>query len=285
MPHYESGTHRLWSLLEGMPSALRRVDLWLAQDLKPCPGTGDGWQYHPVPTLVSCLSGVVRTLGGPAGRLDLQAGETLVIGPGVWHAHVAVRHNSVSYRQGFVGTYSDLTLFDQRRKMMGKVPIQPCRQLMDRLVALGTGVAMAEARKHACTDVFRHLLTETIDPLPPPHPAIQSLVDLLWARYFERITAADLVAASGLGRSQAYALFGAYFGESIKQALLRMRLELAQGLLREGFRVSVIAPHCGFSSRSDLSRCFQRRFGLPPREERARSRRTSTAVGSATTDG
>jgi AraC family transcriptional regulator len=62
-------------------------------------------------------------------------------------------------------------------------------------------------------------------------------------------------------------VFQALVGSTPADFVQRLRLEKALGLLSHPRRPSLtaIALACGFSSSSDFSRCFKRRFGIPPR--------------------
>jgi len=253
----------MWSLVEAFPAALSGVHLWHAREA-PIPSRVD-CHYHSLPTMVACLQGVARVIGGHAGHLDLHAGEVLVIAPGVWHANQALRPGSVAFEQGFLATCSDAKLHDHERVLMSRLPRQPCLLLMKRIIDLGAGPKAAKARRIACVQLFTQILDETIEPLAPPHPAVQRMIGVLWRRLHEPITTNDLFRASGISRSQAYLLFTAHFGASIKREMLRLRLDLAQELLKEGFAVGEVATRCGFASRANFTRSFTRVVGAPPR--------------------
>src|SRR5262245_35860141 len=61
-------------------------------------------------------------------------------------------------------------------------------------------------------------------------------------------------------------VFQALIGSTPADFMQRLRLEKALGLLSSPRPPSLtaIALACGFSSSSDFSRCFKRRFGAPP---------------------
>lgn len=263
IPRYEQGSHRLWSLLERLPGALTRVELWPLADWPAA--APEGLHCHTVPTVIACLEGVVRTRGGPARRIDLHAGEVLVIAPGVWHAHEPLRPGSAAFQQGFLASCSDLQVEDHRRVLLGRVPVQPCRRLAEQVVALGAAPAAARARRIAAAELVAQVLRETIEPLDLPHPALHRMVHLLWEGFQRPLTAEDILAASGLGRSRSYQLFRQYFGEGVTASLQRMRLELARALLAQGRPVAEVARLCGFPSRAALTRSHRRAFGAAPR--------------------
>ena len=78
------------------------------------------------------------------------------------------------------------------------------------------------------------------------------------------LTARRILAASGLGASQAHAVFKAFFGASPKQMVLRLRLGMARHLLEEGASVAEAAEAVGFSRRADLTRAWRVHHGSAP---------------------
>lgn len=60
-------------------------------------------------------------------------------------------------------------------------------------------------------------------------------------------------------------VFQALVGSTPAEFVKRLRLERALGLMsRRATSLTAIALECGFSSSSDFSRCFRRRYGVPP---------------------
>jgi transcriptional regulator GlxA family with amidase domain len=59
----------------------------------------------------------------------------------------------------------------------------------------------------------------------------------------------------------------------IGEAVERMRLDRATRLLESsGATIKAVAQRCGFGSEEIMRRAFQRRFGVPPLDYRARFR-------------
>ena len=76
----------------------------------------------------------------------------------------------------------------------------------------------------------------------------------------------DLVKLSGYGRSRFFSLFFAETGMSPNDYIVRMRIERAQALLREGTcNILDIALSCGFKSASTFSATFAKFVGVSPR--------------------
>lgn len=243
---------RWWRLLDDLPATLGRVERWLDADPPPADGR-DGDHLHAVPTLVVCLAGVTRHLR-PGGRADLHPGEALLIAPGIWHRHERPRAGSAFFAQGFLATDSDVVLGDHAASVRGRLPREPGRRLI--------GLALAEdddaLRRRRCADLIRQVLAETVaDPAPAP-PALRRMLHRMWSGLHTGVGVADLVAASGLSRAQAYRVFAAGYGVPPKEALQLARLELADGLRTRGLGPAEIAAHCGFPSRATYARARRR---------------------------
>ncbi len=243
---------RRWSnLLEAMPDRLAAVRRWT--DPVDAPSDTATGHQHTVPTLVCCLAGVMR-IERPGTRVDLLPGEALVIAPGVWHHHAQVRPGSVVFGQGFMAAWSDVVVYDGRRDIAGRIPTQPSRLLMDRLLGEAD-----DARRLAMTrELMQQALGETARPLEFPHPALPKMLRLLWGRLHRGVTADDLVRVSGLARSQAYAIFTTGYGISPRLAIARSRLDLAEALLNAGVPAAQVAARCGFPDRTTFTRAWKR---------------------------
>jgi AraC family transcriptional activator of tynA and feaB len=88
------------------------------------------------------------------------------------------------------------------------------------------------------------------------------------------LTAEAVAAKLGCSRATLYRVFAPY-GESVAALIWAARLRLASRLLasprHRHMLVADIAFNCGFSEPSSFNRMFKRRFGMTPRDARARS--------------
>jgi AraC family transcriptional regulator len=82
----------------------------------------------------------------------------------------------------------------------------------------------------------------------------------------EPLRLGDLARVALLSPFHFHRVFQALIGATPADFVQRLRLEKALGLLAQPRPPSLtgIALACGFSSSSDFSRCFKRRFGVPP---------------------
>lgn len=195
------------------------------------------------------------------GGTDLGPGEALLIGPGAWHAHVPARRGTILYEQGLVDRRVVWSLHDARN-FGGQfaIPLHPASALLDRLLAEGE----AEARCRQLSQLI-DITMETIAELPMWEASLREMWNTAWRGLGQPITAAEVLAASGLSARHAHRCFVGHFGETPKQLILRCRLELAKAHLRRGAGIAVAATAAGFGNRGDLTRNWRRRYGSPPR--------------------
>jgi AraC-like DNA-binding protein len=246
-------TRRLAGLLEAWPSRLERLTVWPARPGRTARFDDGGQHRHTIPTLVSCLDGVVR-VRSVHGSIDLHPGAALVIAPGVWHRHEDLRHGAASLGMGSFGPWCDIALLDVGTTTWGRLPAEPARGLLARLLAASD----EGERLRLLRDLAAQLVSERVEPLAFPHPAVERMLAKLWTRLDRGITAADLVAASGLGRSQAYALFTRVLGISPKRAVEQARRELARHLLAAGCSSDEVVRACGYGDRRAMARIHRR---------------------------
>jgi AraC-like DNA-binding protein len=260
-----------WTLADRLPAELRAVALWPAGS--PLPGDLAYGQLHPCPTAVACLTGVVR-VGGAGGVLDLHPGEALVVGAGVWHAHHPVRPGGAWAAIGFLPGCAMLTLGDHAGHWDGRLARAPLREALAR-------VEHAEdpaRRLRAFRDLAALAVAGDVPALDLGPPPVRAMVRRLWAGWHRGITTAAVLAASGLGRSQAYRAFTAWYGLPPKLALEATRLELAEALLAAGLPVQETAYRCGYRAAAGFSRATtarRRRAPPPPRGAAASGRDTA----------
>lgn len=91
-------------------------------------------------------------------------------------------------------------------------------------------------------------------------------IDHIVGHLDEPLRLRELARVAMLSPFHFHRVFQALIGSTPADFVQRLRLEKALGLLSRPRRRSLtaIALACGFSSSSDFSRCFKRRFGVPP---------------------
>jgi AraC-like DNA-binding protein len=250
---YDPAVARAMARIAALAAGLRRVERWAAREDH---GVGD--HFHAIPTLVVCLAGAVRVEGGPRGRIDLSAGEAVLIPPAARHRHAPLRGAAQYLDLGFVAEVTDFDIRGDGVHAWGRAPREPYRTRMERMLGAAAGERL-ELGRRLCGE----LAQERLMSMRLPHAAVSRMSARLW-RGSPGLTAAALVRASGLRASQAHALFREFFGETPKQAILSLRLGIARQLIEEGAGVAEAAARAGFRRRADLTRAWRLRHGRPP---------------------
>ena len=76
---------------------------------------------------------------------------------------------------------------------------------------------------------------------------------------------ASMATAAGMSRSAFAAAFKTHVDNTPAEYLVRWRVALAQGLLRDGKSIKLAADQLGYASAASLSRAFTQAVGLSPR--------------------
>lgn len=246
----------LWLAAARLSTTLTSVGLIGGAAIHPRREAGE---IHTVPTLIACLTGVVRVecLGKP---VDLHAGEATLVAPGAWHRHAPLKAGSASLGQGFMLGRSDMELSVPSQAWLLAIPEQPSRGLLTRACAAGARERLALVRES-----LAGLGDESARPVTPMPAAVQKMWLYLRRERLAPIRAADVLRASGLKPTRAHLLFSGYFSETPHKMLTRHRLEYACHLLAAGRDVGKVAAQCGFRNRRQFTAAFRAAFATSPR--------------------
>lgn len=258
-----------WTALRAIPQTLRTVQRWKASDYPPT--EEHGYHQHSVPTLVVCVHGSARISssartgsrahsGSDSARVDLLAGDALILQPGAWHRHETIRKGALVFQQGFLRGRADFWFANHERMLMASVPEFPSRRTLETACATRDATERCRILREHITNITN----EVAEPLRPIPPAVSLMEEVLWSLVSRPGSADDIIRASGVGRAQAYRLFTQHLGQTPAVALLTMRLDLAERLLAEGLAIYEVAERCGFTSRVVFSRAFHRERGYAP---------------------
>jgi AraC-like DNA-binding protein len=256
-----------WQVLAGL--RLRRlvvldrlVPWWDGQEVR----------RHSIPEVVVVLEGAARLETGLRQHQDLEHGDVVLVQPWVWFdqprpTHGAVLNLGWSHAQGVV------QISTRRDFWEGALP----RALVEDAVP-AAAAAVGERQRSAIAGLLAEVARAPQRPAPMD-PALRRMCEVMWRHRTKPITATQVLAASGLGRTAAYALFSAWFGLPPKRLLLAQRLDLARRLLAEDAAVAAVARECGFRSRREFTRRFRLVHGHPPTAWSAETRSETGAAG------
>jgi AraC-like DNA-binding protein len=102
-------------------------------------------------------------------------------------------------------------------------------------------------------------------PLAPrDRVLLESVIEVMRARYREHVTLADLAAVAGLTQFQLIGLFRKGVGMTPHAYLTQIRLEAARSALRRAAPIAEAAIEAGFYDQAALTRHFKRCYGITP---------------------
>ena len=255
----------LWIKLEEQSRQLRRVLRIQANQDRLAFWSGS--EMHHVPTSVVCLQGQARLYIERDQALTLEAGEAVVIAPGVFHQHDKIAKNCFVMLQGLTPKASDFHLRSSDTSFYGYIPLERAQDVFHRIIQ--------ESERHALRWIED--MRKVCGRILNEHVAASNAVPQQFSRMFhyfvrfayEGITVEDVINVSNLSRSRAYALWTKYYGTPLRQAICQQRLYLAKLLLSNtGMDVRSISERCGFHSRQQMTRLFQDQEQCSPRQWR-----------------
>ena len=103
-------------------------------------------------------------------------------------------------------------------------------------------------------------------PLPPAEMLLQRAKALIAREAVNGLTARDLAAQLGISQRLLLLRFRQFENISVREAILRTRLEAVRQRLAENPRIrrDALAAACGFASANRLAHLFKERYGKPP---------------------
>ncbi len=247
---------RIWSALQQVSEQVRSCQALPIHGQAPWPGA----EMHIIPTIVGCLGGQMRLALGPKDFIDLETGDVVVIAPGCVHQHIASRHKHISFGQGFRKDYSDINLRGETT-YHALVSQKPYLKLMQQILETRS----AKQRRLLMQDYLQHLMGD--QHFEPQHGAAAAgkMYEYMRKHCHKPISIDPIIAASGLSRSRAFAVYKECYGISPHLDMMQRRCYLAQAFLRSGSSVTEAAERSGFPSRRHMTRAFNDIFGVSPR--------------------
>ena len=262
IPVFDPQALRVWELVAEIPGNIRKVQwLWACDSPDPLPG---GSHMHPVPQLLVAMRGTARIHSRLRPPIDLHPGEALVMAPGAWHHHEPLRPTSILYMQGLLHAHSDVALWTGEKQLRLLVPLEPARLMLHQLIERAPG----HDPYTLCDSILSQFVQERALEWEIVEGPLMRMTLCFWHNLHKPITAHDILAASGLGTTQANRLFRAHHAVTPAEALEAARMGVARQLLREGMAISDVPRRCGYATLNRFERAFKRCHGASPREWR-----------------
>jgi len=109
------------------------------------------------------------------------------------------------------------------------------------------------------------LALATDRPHPAPRTTAEAVRREMEARYYDpELRVRDIARLLGLSQEELSRRYKRETGTTVRQALVRLRLERARDLLRQGMRIKEVAIVTGWSTQHHFSNTFRKRLGLWP---------------------
>ncbi len=265
---------------EAMPSPTEILPLWLKLEecshklkrlrrLQPNKDRIDHWpgaEMHHVPTLVLCIAGQTRITYERDRKLDLNVGEGVIIGPGIFHAHEKLRSGCATLSQGITPRHSDFNLQNKDTHFYGHIPIDRVENVFHGIIN-DRHEKPQQWLKHLKS--ILHCILHEYEERTHSVPSSFHKMFHYFVRYvYEGASVEDIIQAGGLSRSRAYKIWSDNYSVPLRMAICQQRLGLAKLLLQTDLSIEAIAERCGFSSRQQMTRLFQEHEHCSPRQWR-----------------
>jgi AraC-like DNA-binding protein len=204
-----------------------------------------------------------------AVRLTPRNGENLVLQEfsiGLEHLFPLFAANEIpSLRRVFDGLrgarhYSATTQVARAcHKVMRDVPPEQGLDQRSQLLRIAALVLAAESARSQTAPVGPVLVQDKM----------RQMLEGLSAEHLLRLTVKELAGQLGCSRRHLNRLFHRYYGSSVADVRMELRLAKAVTLLRDpDAKVASVASECGFHCPNVFNICFKRRFGTSPGERR-----------------
>lgn len=205
-------------------------------------------------TLIHYVLSGKGTLYARGQAFPVAAGQAFIILPGEVTTYTADKEDPWYYRWiGFDGALSE---------HFSKLPpvFTPPDSLFVKLFRLAADPSVAEYRLAAeLFSLYAALFTETT-----ANPHVRRVENYIRAAYMHPLRVEQIATELNLDRRYLSRLFKEKTGETIQAYLIRVRMEAAADLLRQGCSVADAACLAGYDDTANFSKMFKRHFGESP---------------------
>ncbi|RCL26945.1 AraC family transcriptional regulator [Pseudomonas sp. AFG_SD02_1510_Pfu_092] len=198
-------------------------------------------------------------------RIEVTAGTTVLMNPGVVHACNPIAGEPWSYLMMFV----DMPWL---QTLGFALPPQACstspvlyRCLLQAFADLfDASVPDREGRLAKLFAALPALLGGTAGAQDQGHPRLDAAAAFIRAHRSDPLSLEDICAACGLSRSYLIRAFRQRFGLTPHGYLLDQRVQLARAQLRQGLAIAEVAQAAGFADQAHLQRAFKQHLAATP---------------------
>ncbi|NIE77909.1 AraC family transcriptional regulator [Pantoea sp. Tr-811] len=198
-------------------------------------------------------------------QVEISAGSTVMMNPGVVHACNPIAGQGWSYLMLFV----DMPWLRAQGFMLPAQTFSTSAPLYGRLLRVFADLFDSEvADREAGLARFFQQLPDYLEAVPAKadtaHPQLDSAAAFMRAHRSDPLSLADICAACGLSRSYLIRAFRQRFGLTPHGYLLDQRVQQARAQLRKGRAIAEVALEAGFADQAHLQRAFKQHLAATP---------------------
>jgi AraC-like DNA-binding protein len=198
-------------------------------------------------------------------RIEVGAGTTVLMNPGVVHNCNPIKGEPWSYLMMFVDLpWLQAHGFRLPMQTRSGSPGLYRRVLQGFADLFDAGVADREARLVALFDALPGLLGGSESVCEEGSPRLEAAAAFIRAHRTSPLSLEDICSACGLSRSYLIRAFRQRFGLTPHGYLLDQRVQMARAQLRKGRAIADVALEAGFADQAHLQRAFKQHLAATP---------------------
>jgi len=214
---------------------------------------------------IGAITGGRSTYLNGEQRIEVAAGTTVLMNPGVVHTCNPVAGEPWSYLMLFVDLpWLQALGFGLPAQTLSTSPVLYQRLLQAFADLFDTRVADREARLAALFSELPALLGGDGQLSDEGNPRLNAAAAFIRAHRSDALSLEDICAACGLSRSYLIRAFRQRFGLTPHGYLLDQRVQLARAQLRQGRAIAEVAQEAGFADQAHLQRAFKQHLAATP---------------------
>lgn len=214
---------------------------------------------------IGAITGGRSTYLNADQRVELGAGTTVLMNPGVVHTCNPVVGEPWSYMMLFVDQpWLQALGFALPSQTWSRSPVLYQRLLQVFADLFDASVPDREARLAAFFSELPGMLGGSASASDEGNPRLEAAAAFIRAHRSSPLSLEDICTACGLSRSYLIRAFQQRFGLTPHGYLLDQRVQLARAQLRQGRAIAEVAQEAGFADQAHLQRAFKQHLAATP---------------------
>ncbi|MFJ4052569.1 helix-turn-helix domain-containing protein [Pseudomonas sp. NPDC089743] len=228
---------------------------------------------------IGVITGGRSTFLSRGSHVEVVAGTTVLMNPGVVHACNPIAGQGWSYLMLFVDMpWLEGIGFKLPAQTWSTSPALYSAGLQMFADLFDGNLDDREARLARFFSVLPNHLQAAAGRTQAHHPQLEAAAAFIRAHRTDPLTLEDICAASRLSRSYLIRAFGERFGLTPHGYLLDQRVQYARAQLRTGRAIAEVALEAGFADQAHLQRAFKQHLAATPGHYRKAERAGSASV-------